>query len=175
MQLDPYIVGSLEWLASETKDFFEEPAVLLRDLLEKYQPIYDWALCRISLADGPLYSQFDEDDEEEIHRWLVREHERKKSMVNGGMSQDKQSLPPRNIFVEATESGFNLAVSMFNMELESIAQTIEAKGQGETREGAEQEGKVKDAMARFVRQAELLPMKRGAIQERINFGMDPKR
>ncbi|KAF9344018.1 hypothetical protein BGX26_004905 [Mortierella sp. AD094] len=176
MQLDPYIVGSLEWLASETKDFFEEPAVLLRNLLEKYRPIYEWALCRIALADGPLYSQFDEDDEEEAHRWLVREHERKKQLANGnrGSVQDTQSSPPRNLFVEATESGFNLAVSLFNLELESIAQTIEAKGQGETREGAEQEGKVKDAMARFIRQAALPPMKRGAIQERINFGMDPK-
>ncbi|KAF9203883.1 hypothetical protein BGZ49_005921 [Haplosporangium sp. Z 27] len=184
-QLDPYIIGSLEWLASETKDFFEEPAVLLRGLLDKYRPIYEWALCRIALADGPFYSQFDEDDEEEAHRWLVRERERKKHLTNGsssggevavgGFGQEKQqSNPPRNLFVEATESGFNLAVSLFNLELESIAQTIEAKGQGETREGAEQEGKVKDAMARFIRQAELPPMKRGAIQERINFGMDPK-
>ncbi|KAF9397700.1 hypothetical protein BGX21_008597 [Mortierella sp. AD011] len=174
MQLDPYIIGSLEWLASETKDFFEEPSVLLRNLLEKYRPIYEWALCRIALADGPLYSQFDEDDEEEAHRWLVRENERKKQLANGGNVQDAQSNPPRNLFVEATESGFNLAVNLFNLELESIAQTIEAKGQGETREGAEQEGKVKDAMARFVRQAALPPMRHGAIQERINFGMDPK-
>ncbi|KAF9923048.1 hypothetical protein BGZ67_010115 [Mortierella alpina] len=183
MKLDPYIVGSLEWLASETKDFFEDPAILLRNLLDKYRPILDWAFCRISLADAPFYSQFDEDEEEETSRFLARERKRKQQQqqqqqqlqqngVGSGLGQ--VSLQPRNLFVEATESGFNVAVRVFNMELDNIARTIETKGQGETREGAEQEGRVKDAIARFIRQAELPEMKRGSIQSRLNFGMEPR-
>ncbi|KAG0298982.1 hypothetical protein BGZ98_010386 [Dissophora globulifera] len=185
MKLDPYIVGSLEWLASETKDFFEDPAVLLEALLDKYRPIYEWALTRMSLAEGPMYSQFDEDDEEEAHMWRLRVRKRKQIQESGGkrdglllggqQQRDQMELQqPRNMFVETAESGFNLAVKLFNMELESIAQTIETKGQGETREGAVQEGRVKDAMARFIRQAELPEMKRGAVQDRLNFGMDSR-
>ncbi|KAI1288589.1 hypothetical protein EDD11_009928, partial [Mortierella claussenii] len=178
MSLDSYIIGSLEWLASETRDFFEESSVLLRGLLDKYRPIFNWALCRISLAEGPLYSQFDEDDEEETRQWLARTQERKRLTEGGGGADVKGRLqplqPPRNLFVESLESGFNLAATLFNLELESLAETIATKGQGETREGAEQEGSVKDAIARFIRRAQLPLMKRGSVQERINFGMGPK-
>ncbi|KAF9951101.1 hypothetical protein BGZ72_007308 [Mortierella alpina] len=177
MKLDPYIVGSLEWLAFETRDFFEDPAILLRNLLDKYRPILNWALCRISLVDAPFYSQFDEDEEEEANLFLARERKRKQQQSGAGHGSGQETgsqLQPRNLFVEATESGFNVAVRVFNMELENIAQTIETKGQGETREGAEQEGRVKDAIARFIRQAELPEMKRGSIQSRLNFGMEPR-
>ncbi|KAF9289798.1 hypothetical protein BGZ68_008643 [Mortierella alpina] len=179
MKLDPYIVGSLEWLASETRDFFEDPAILLRNLLDKYRPILNWAFCRISLVEAPFYSQFDEDEEEEANLFLARERKRKQQQQQSGASsgagqESGLQLQPRNLFVEATESGFNVAVRVFNMELENIAQTIETKGQGETREGAEQEGRVKDAIARFIRQAELPEMKRGSIQSRLNFGMEPR-
>ncbi|CAO3563835.1 unnamed protein product [Mortierella alpina] len=182
MKLDPYIVGSLEWLASETRDFFEDPAILLRNLLDKYRPILNWAFCRISLVDAPFYSQFDEDEEEEANLFLARERKRKQQeqqqqqngFGHGAGQESGLQLQPRNLFVEATESGFNVAVRVFNMELENIAQTIETKGQGETREGAEQEGRVKDAIARFIRQAELPEMKRGSIQSRLNFGMEPR-
>lgn len=180
MKLDPYIVGSLEWLASETRDFFEDPAILLRNLLDKYRPILNWAFCRISLVEAPFYSQFDEDEEEEANLFLARERKRKQQQQQNGAGsgagqESGLQLQPRNLFVEATESGFNVAVRVFNMELENIAQTIETKGQGETREGAEQEGRVKDAIARFIRQAELPEMKRGSIQSRLNFGMEPRR
>ncbi|KAF9997176.1 hypothetical protein BGZ65_007231, partial [Modicella reniformis] len=178
MKLDPYIVGSLEWLASKTRDGFDDQETTLMGLLNKYQPIYEWALCRIALADGPLYSQYDEDDEEEAHLWRMKMKQRKQLLEVGGsggtLTNGQHQERPRNMFVETTESGFNLAIRLFNMELESIAQTIETQGQGETREGAEQEGKVKDAMARLIRQAELPEMKRGTIQDRLNFGMDPK-
>ncbi|KAF9189649.1 hypothetical protein BGZ51_009378 [Haplosporangium sp. Z 767] len=177
MKLDPYIIGTLEWLATETRDFIEEPSVLLKGLLDKYRPIFDWSLSLMSLAEAPLYSQFDEDDEEEANAWLSKVRQRKYRMTNGETVRAGTQLPlqqPRNLFVEATESGFNLAVKLFNLELESLAQTIAAKGVGETREGAEEEGKVKDAIARFIRQAELPEMKRGAVQDRINFGMDAR-
>jgi hypothetical protein len=193
MKLDRFMTGSLEWLATETKDYFEDPAAMLSTLLDKYKPIFDWALCRISLAEGPWYSQYDEEDEEEMNMWLLKQKQRKKLKeqrllldgvrVNGvgvrgsqlGCGDLDEVLPPRNLFVESVETGFNLAVRLFNLELENIAQTIEAKGQGETREGAAQEGRVKDAMARFIRQAELPEMKPGSILDRIHFGMDSKR
>ncbi|KAG0202955.1 hypothetical protein BGX33_009375 [Mortierella sp. NVP41] len=187
MKLDRFVTGSLEWLATETKDYFEDPAAMLSTLLDKYRPIFEWALCRISLAEGPCYSQYDEEDEEETNRWLLKQKQRKKiqeqMLLYGGGSVGSgeqiggdldQLLPPRNLFVESTETGFNLAVRLFNMELESIAQTIEAKGQGETREGAAQEGRVKDAMARFIRQAQLPEMKLGSILDRVHYGMEPK-
>ena len=188
MKLDRFVTGSLEWLAAETKDYFEDPAAMLSTLLDKYRPIFEWALCRISLAEGPWYSQYDEEDEEETNMWLLKQKQRKKLqeqrlMLNGvggggvqlGNGNLEDVAPPRNLFVESVESGFNLAVRLFNTELENIAQTIEAKGQGETREGATQEGRVKDAMARFIRQAELPEMKPGSILDRIHFGMDSKR
>ncbi|KAF9584024.1 hypothetical protein BGW38_007829 [Lunasporangiospora selenospora] len=180
MKLDPYVTGSLEWLASETRDFFEDPAVLLKELLDKYQPILDWGLCRISLAGAPFYSQYDEEDGD-LHminvRRRMKQQQRQKQMraiANGTTPEPMIEWTPRSLFVEAAETGFNLAVRMFNQELESLARTIEVKGHGDTREGAAQEGRVKDAMARFVRQAELKEMKRGSIQDRINYGMDPK-
>lgn len=188
MKLDRFVTGSLEWLAAETKDYFEDPAAMLSTLLDKYRPIFDWALCRISLAEGPWYSQYDEEDEEETNMWLLKQKHRRKLqeqrvLLNGvgvggeqlGNGDLEDVAPPRNLFVESVETGFNLAVRLFNTELENIAQTIEAKGQGETREGAAQEGRVKDAMARFIRQAELPEMKPGSILDRIHFGMDPKR
>ncbi|KAK3823742.1 MAG: hypothetical protein JOS17DRAFT_312039 [Linnemannia elongata] len=187
MKLDRFVTGSLEWLAAETKDYFEDPAAMLSTLLDKYRPIFDWALCRISLAEGPWYSQYDEEDEEETNMWLLKQKHRRKLqeqrvLLNGvgvggeqlGNGDLEDVAPPRNLFVESVETGFNLAVRLFNTELENIAQTIEAKGQGETREGAAQEGRVKDAMARFIRQAELPEMKPGSILDRIHFGMDPK-
>ncbi|KAF8948070.1 hypothetical protein BGZ47_006615 [Haplosporangium gracile] len=187
MKLDRFVTGSLEWLATETKDYFEDPAAMLSTLLDKYRPIFEWALCRISLAEGPWYSQYDEEDEEEANMWLLKQKQRKKLqeqrlLLNGvgvggaqlGNGDLDHIAPPRNLFVESVETGFNLAVRLFNMELENIAQTIEAKGQGETREGAAQEGRVKDAMARFIRQAELPEMKPGSILDRIHFGMDSK-
>lgn len=179
MKLDPYIIGSLEWLASESKVVFEDPEAMLMNLMDKYRPIYDWALCRMSLAEGPLYSQYDEDDEGETPMWETKSGQRKQSLAVDASRRTpanaRQQDQARNMFVDTTESGFSMAVSLFNMELESIAQTIEIKGQGETREGAEQEGKVKDAMAYFIRQAKLPEMKPGAIRDRLNFGMDPKR
>lgn len=188
MKLDRFVTGSLEWLAAETKDYFEDPAAMLSTLLDKYRPIFEWALCRISLAEGPWYSQYDEEDEEETNMWLLKQKQRRKLqeqrlLLNGegvgGAQLGNRDLgdvaPPRNMFVESVETGFNLAVRLFNTELENIAQTIEAKGQGETREGAAQEGRVKDAMARFIRQAELPEMKPGSILDRIHFGMDSKR
>lgn len=192
MKLDRFVAGSLEWLAAETKDYFEDPAAMLSTLLDKYRPIFEWALCRISLAEGPWYSQYDEEDEEEMNMWLLKQKQRKKlqeqRLLNGvrggggggggaqlGNGDLEDLVPPKNLFVESVETGFNLAVRLFNTELENIAQTIEAKGQGETREGAAQEGRVKDAMARFIRQAVLPEMKPGSILDRIQFGMDSKR
>ncbi|OAQ25966.1 hypothetical protein K457DRAFT_737821 [Linnemannia elongata AG-77] len=190
MKLDRFVAGSLEWLAAETKDYFEDPAAMLSTLLDKYRPIFEWALCRISLAEGPWYSQYDEEDEEEMNMWLLKQKQRKKlqeqRLLNGvrgggggggaqlGNGDLEDLVPPKNLFVESVETGFNLAVRLFNTELENIAQTIEAKGQGETREGAAQEGRVKDAMARFIRQAVLPEMKPGSILDRIQFGMDSK-
>ncbi|KAK3812810.1 MAG: hypothetical protein J3Q66DRAFT_38856 [Benniella sp.] len=176
MKLDPYIVGSLEWLASESKQVFEDPEAMLMGLLNKYRPIYEWALCRITLAEGPLYSQYDEDDEAET-RVSVGVNRGKQEPVGGNRRRqitESRQEHAGNVFVALAESGFNLAVRLFNMELESIAQTIEAKGQGETREGTEQEGQVKAAMACLIRQGQLPEIKRGAVQDRLNFGMDPK-
>ncbi|KAG0262132.1 hypothetical protein BGZ95_004081 [Linnemannia exigua] len=184
MKLDRFVTGSLEWLATETKDYFEDPAAMLSNLLDKYRPIYEWALCRVSLAEGPCYSQYDEEDEEEANMWLLREKQRRKQqeqmLLNGagangaGDGELEHLAPPKNLFVESVETGFNLAVRLFNMELENIAQTIETKGKGETREGAAQEGRVKDAMARFIRQAALPEMKPRSVLDRILFGMDSK-
>lgn len=177
MKLDPYIVGALEWLASETKDVVENPEAMLMDLLDRYRPIYDWSLCRISLSGGPLYSQYDDDEEGEIRLWRMKVSQRRSSSAVGGsrgLTNDQSQDQVRNMFVDITESGFNLAVRLFNLQLENLAQAIEDKGQDGTREGAEQEGKVKEAMASFIRQAELPEIKRGAIQDRLNFGMDPK-
>ncbi|KAF9935129.1 hypothetical protein FBU30_007508 [Linnemannia zychae] len=191
MKLDRFVTGSLEWLATETKDYFEDPAAILTTLIDKYRPIFEWALCRISLAEAPRYSQYDEEDEEEANMWLLKQKQWKKQLEqmlsadiigtngvgNGGQIGIKDTQPPKapkNLFIDSVESGFNLAVQLFNWELEYIAQTIETKGQGETREGAVQEGRVKDAIARFIRQAELPEMKPGSIRDRIYFGMDSK-
>ncbi|KAG0241697.1 hypothetical protein BGW41_005572 [Actinomortierella wolfii] len=156
-----FIEGTLDWLAKASRAVDENPTEVLRDLFNKFQPYYEGTLARMSVAQAPMYSQYEADKADSAYY----------DKIQGLHIPDESN----NLFVETVESALALAFTNFNLLLDHITAVVQSTDTGdELRKGAQQEQQVKQSIVRLLRDARLPVVVHGRFLDHIGYDLDAR-